>query len=392
MTFSCCTTSTAIEPITNQTKSSPNSTKTAESVLKEVMSESKPVKVAVNGFGRIGRIVFRYAWDDPTLELVHVNDLCSLDSAAYLVKYDSVHGTWDKDVELSSDGNGFTVDDKVVSFSQEKDYTDVDFAAMGVEMVLECTGKFLKVSNLQPYFDKCGVKRVVVSAPVKEPECLNVVLGCNHHLLTEEQKLVTNASCTTNCLAPVVRVVKEKFGIKHGCITTVHDVTGTQTLVDMPNTKKSDLRRARSGMLNLCPTSTGSATAIVEIYPELKGKLNGLAIRVPLLNASLTDCVFEVEQPTTVEEVNAALLAASLDGPLKGILGYETKPLVSTDYTNDTRSCIIDALSTQVIDGTMVKIYAWYDNECGYSKRMAELSHIVAAKYISKQEPSFVYE
>lgn len=348
----------------------------------------KPIKVAVNGFGRIGRLVFRYVWDDPTLELVHVNDICTCESAAYLLKYDSVHGTWDKSVEDDpKDGSQFTVDGKVVTFSQEADYQNVNFAAMGVEMVMECTGKFLKVDNLQPYFDKCGVKRVVVSAPVKEPECLNVVLGCNHNLLSEEQKLVTNASCTTNCIGPVVKVIKENFGIKHGCITTVHDVTGTQTLVDMPNTKKSDLRRARSGMLNLCPTSTGSATAIVEIYPELKGKLNGLAIRVPLLNASLTDCVFEVEKNTTAEEVNAALEAASLDGPLKGILGYERKPLVSTDYTDDTRSCIIDALSTQVIDGTMVKIYAWYDNECGYSKRMAELSHIIAAKYISKQEP-----
>lgn len=202
------------------------------------------------------------------------------------------------------------------------------------------------------------------------------------------------ASCTTNCLAPVVKVIKENFGIKHGCITTVHDVTGTQTIVDMPNTKKSDLRRARSGMLNLCPTSTGSATAIVEIYPELKGKLNGLAIRVPLLNASLTDCVFEIEKEggVTREEVNAALKKASEEGPLKGLLGYETKPLVSTDYTNDTRSCIIDALSTQVIDGSMIKIYAWYDNECGYSKRMAELCNIVASKYIAGMEPAFKYE
>jgi len=349
------------------------------------------VKCAVNGFGRIGRLVFRYAWDDPSLEIVHVNDLCSCESAAYLVQYDSVHGTWEKNVEQTSESQ-FSVDENVVTFSQKSDFTDIDFASMGVEMVMECTGKFLKVSNLSPYFDECGVKRVVVSAPVKEPECLNVVLGCNHNLLREEQKLVTNASCTTNCLAPVVRVMKENFGIKHGCITTIHNVTGTQTLVDMPNTKKSDLRRARSGMLNLCPTSTGSATAIIEIYPELKGKLNGLAVRVPLLNASLTDCVFEVENPTTREEVNAALKKASESGPLKGILGYEEKPLVSTDYTNDTRSSIIDALSTQVIDGTMVKIYAWYDNECGYSKRMAELCHIVAAKYITQKDPIFVYE
>lgn len=351
------------------------------------------VKCAVNGFGRIGRLVFRYAWEDPTLEIVHVNDVCSCDSAAYLIKYDSVHGTWGKEVEPAEDGSSFSVDDSTVTFSQKEDFTEVDWAAMGVEMVMECTGKFVKVKQLQPYFDKCGIKRVVVSAPVKEEGALNVVLGCNHGLMGEEGfALTTNASCTTNCLAPVVKVIKESFGIKHGCITTIHNVTGTQTLVDMPNTKKSDLRRARSGMLNLCPTSTGSATAIVEIYPELKGKLNGLAVRVPLLNASLTDCVFEVEKPTTVEEVNAALKAATESGPLKGILGYETNPLVSTDYTNDTRSSIIDALSTQVIDGTMVKIYAWYDNECGYSKRMAELCNIVASKYIAGIEPSFKYE
>lgn len=353
------------------------------------------VKVAVNGFGRIGRLVFRYAWDDPTLEIVHVNDLCSVESASYLAKYDSVHGTWDKEVvQEGSDGKDakFTVDGKVVTFSQEANYTKIDFKSMGVDMVLECTGKFLTTESLKPYLTKCGVKKVVVSAPVKEAGVQNIVLGCNHDLLTKTNHIVTNASCTTNCLAPVVRVIKTSFGIKHGCITTVHDVTGTQTLVDMPNTKKSDLRRARSGMLNLCPTSTGSATAIVEIYPELKGKLNGLAIRVPLLNASLTDCVFEVETPTNVVQVNAALKAASEKGPLKGILGYNELPLVSTDYTNDTRSCIIDGLSTQVIDGTMVKIYAWYDNECGYSKRMAELAHIVNAKFIANTWSKFTYE
>jgi len=350
------------------------------------------VKCAVNGFGRIGRLVFRYAWDDPSLEIVHVNDLCSCESAAYLCQYDSVHGTWEKKVEQTEDGKGFTVDGKVVSFSQEKDFTNIDFAGMGVELVMECTGKYLKIANLSPYFDKCGIKQVVVSAPVKEEGALNVVLGCNNHLLSKDTKLVTNASCTTNCLAPVVKVIQENFGIKHGCITTIHDVTGTQTLVDMPNTKKSDLRRARSGMVNLCPTSTGSATAIVEIYPELKGKLNGLAVRVPLLNASITDCVFEVNKTVTTEEVNAALKKASEEGPLKGILGFETKPLVSTDYTNDVRSSIIDALSTQVIDGTLIKIYAWYDNEAGYSKRMAELCNIVAATNITGTEPSFKYE
>ena len=216
------------------------------------------VVCAVNGFGRIGRLVFRYAWEDPLLDIVHVNDICSAESAAYLIKYDSVHGTWDKEVEMTEDGKGFTVDGKLVTFSQERDFKKVDWQGMNVDMVMECTGKFLKVAELEAYFAECGVKRVVVSAPVKEKGALNVVLGCNDHLLKDELKLVTNASCTTNCLAPVVKVVKENFGIKHGCITTVHDVTGTQTIVDMPNTKKSDLRRARSGMLNLCPTSTVS--------------------------------------------------------------------------------------------------------------------------------------
>ncbi|GAX16459.1 glyceraldehyde 3-phosphate dehydrogenase [Fistulifera solaris] len=351
-----------------------------------------PVKCAVNGFGRIGRLCFRYAWEDPELEIVHVNDLCSCESAAYLAKYDSVHGTWNKQVAHADDGKSFTVDGKTVTFSQEKDFTKVDFKSMGIELVMECTGKFLTVQSLQPYFDECGIQQVVVSAPVKEDGALNVVLGCNHDKLSKETKLVTNASCTTNCLAPVVKVIEENFGIVHGCITTIHDVTGTQTIVDMPNTKKSDLRRARSGMVNLCPTSTGSATAIVEIYPHLKGKLNGLAVRVPLLNASLTDCVFVVKKSVTKEEVNEALKKASESGPLKGILGYETLPLVSTDYTNDTRSAIIDALSTQVIDGTLVKIYAWYDNEAGYSKRMAELCNIVAAQNISGKEPTFKYE
>lgn len=211
-----------------------------------------PVKCAVNGFGRIGRLVFRYVMDDPDLELVHVNDVCSCESAAYLIKYDSVHGTWDKEVEIQEDGSGFMVDGKLITFSSEADFTNVDWKGMGVEMVMECTGKFLKVANLQPYFDNCGVKQVVVSAPVKEEGALNVVLGCNHGLLNKDTTLVTNASCTTNCLAPVVKVIQENFGIVHGCITTIHDVTGTQTIVDMPNTKKGDLRRARSGMVNLC--------------------------------------------------------------------------------------------------------------------------------------------
>lgn len=353
----------------------------------------KKTRVAVNGFGRIGRLVFRYLWEDPTIEIVHVNDVCSCESAAYLIKYDTVHGTWSHDVETAGEF-AFTVGNKTVTFSRHAIPKDIPLSDMNIDMVLECTGKFLKLAGLnEHYVEAHGIKRVVVSAPVKEEGAINVVLGCNHHLLGDSAPaIITNASCTTNCIGPVVKVIKESFGIVHGCITTIHNVTGTQTLVDMPNTKKSDLRRARSGMCNLCPTSTGSATAIVEIYPELKGKLNGLAVRVPLLNGSLTDCVFEVERSTTADEVNEALKKGSESTMLKGILGYETKPLVSTDYTNDPRSSIIDALSTQVIDGTMVKIYAWYDNEMGYSKRMAELVNIVAAKFIQGTEPDFKYE
>jgi len=354
------------------------------------MSDKK-VKCVVNGFGRIGRLTFRNAWEDPDIEVVHINDLCSVDSAAYLLKYDSVHGIWDKVVTKVSD-NEINIDGKIVTCSQKRDFTEIDFQGMGAELVIECTGKFCNVAALRPYIEKCGVKRVVVSAPVKEAGCLNVVLGCNHQKLTKDNAIVTNASCTTNCLAPVVKVMQESFGIKHGCITTIHDVTGTQSIVDSPGPHISDLRRARSGLVNLCPASTGSATAIVEIYPELRGRLNGLAVRIPLLNSSLTDCVFEVERPTTVEEVNAALKKAAESGPLKGILGYEEAPLVSSDYKDDTRSSIIDALSTQVIDGTMVKIYSWYDNEAGYSKRLSELCNIVATKFISNSEPAYKYE
>jgi len=349
---------------------------------------NQKVKCAINGFGRIGRLTFRNIWEDPDIEVVHINDLCSVDSASYLLKYDSTHGIWDKEVTKFSN-NEINIEDKIITFSQKRDFTEIDFKGMGIELVIECTGKFCKVASLKPYIEKCAVRRVVVSAPVKEAGCLNVVLGCNDHKLSKDNTIVTNASCTTNCLAPVVKVIQENFGIKHGCITTIHDVTGTQSLVDTPGPHTKDLRRARSGLLNLCPASTGSATAIVEIYPELKGRLNGLAVRVPLLNSSLTDCVFEVDRPTTVDEVNAALKKASQFGPLKGILGYEEAPLVSSDYKDDPRSSIIDALSTQVIDDTMVKIYSWYDNEFAYSKRLAELCNIVATKFISMKEPAY---
>lgn len=330
------------------------------------------VRVGINGFGRIGRLDLRAAWGWSELEFVHINEIKGgATTAAHLLKFDSVHGRWAPDVEAGD--NRITIDGKPVSFSEFAKPGDVPWEDYGVDIVLECSGKFRTRETLDPYF-KRGVKKVIVAAPVKEG-ALNIVMGINDHLYQPDQhNLLTAASCTTNCLAPVVKVIHEGLGIKHGVITTIHDNTNTQTIVDAPH---KDLRRARAISLSLIPTTTGSATAIGLIYPELNGKLNGLAVRVPLLNASLTDCVFEVERSTTIEEVNS-LLKAAADGELNGILGYEERPLVSIDYKDDPRSSIIDALSTMVVDETQVKILAWYDNEWGYSNRMVELAKKVA--------------
>ena len=347
------------------------------------------MKIGINGFGRIGRLVFRALWGRPGIELVHVNDNGGdAATAAHLLAFDSVHGRWQQAVQgnsqmpsnsqVPSNSQGFFVGSQAVSYSQESDPTAVPWREAGVEMVLECSGKFKTPETLQPYFDAVGLKRVVVACPVKGEiagaEALNVVFGINHHLYNPEQhRLITAASCTTNCLAPVVKVVHESFGIEHGSITTLHDVTNTQRVVDG---FKSDLRRARSCSQSLIPTTTGSAKAIGLIFPELQGKLNGHAVRVPLLNASLTDAVFELKRSVTVADVNGAFEAAA-NGALRGILGYETRPLVSVDYVNDDRSAIVDGLSTMVVNGTQLKVYAWYDNEWGYSSRMADLvSHV----------------
>jgi len=323
---------------------------------------------------------------------VHLNDLASLESTAYMVQFDSVHRQWVH--SATTDGGFMVLKDSTcpgrelrVPFSSTREPAQLSetYAALGVALVLDCTGAFLTRATLAPYF-AAGVAKVVVSAPVKDAvPVLNVVMGCNDGKYDPAvDHIVTAASCTTNCLAPVVKVIQEGLGIVHGCITTVHNVTNTQTLVDAANPKKSDLRRGRSGMVNLAPTSTGSATAIALIFPELAGKLNGLAIRVPLTNASITDCVFEVKRPTSAEEVNALLAAAAAEGPLRGILGFETRPLVSTDYTGDRRSSIVDAECTQVIDSTLVKIYAWYDNEYGYSCRLVDLAALVARSMLSE--------
>ena len=328
------------------------------------------IRVGINGFGRMGRLTLRAAWDNPELQFVQINDPAG-DAAtlAHLLAFDSVHGRWDRGI--AADGETLVIDGTRIPVTRNKDIAATDWS--GCDVVIESSGKFRKPDVLQPYLDQ-GVKRVVVTAPVKSPGVLDVVVGVNHHRFDPAQhRIVSAASCTTNCFAPVVKVIHEGIGIRHGSLTTIHSLTNTQVIVDAPH---KDLRRARACGSSLIPTSTGSATAIAEIFPELKGRLNGHAVRVPLTNASLTDCVFEVERATTVEEVNA-LLKTAADGVLAGILGYETRPLVSIDYRTDPRSSIVDALSTLVINGTQVKLYAWYDNEWGYVNRTAELVQLV---------------
>lgn len=322
----------------------------------------------------MGRLALRAGWGAPGLEFVHINEVKGgAAPAAHLLEFDSIHGRWPH--AMSATADSVTIDGKVLGFSEHKAPGEVPWRALGVDIVLECSGKFRTRALLEPYY-RAGVRKVVVAAPVKEESALNVVMGVNDHLYRPDQHdLVTAASCTTNCLAPVVKVLHEGLGIRHGLVTTIHDVTNTQTVIDAPH---KDLRRARASSVSLIPTTTGSATAIALIYPELKGKLNGMAVRVPLLNASLTDCVFEVSRPTTVEEVNA-LCKQAADGPLRGILGYEERPLVSVDFKDDPRSSIVDALSTLVVDGTSVKVLAWYDNEIGYVHRMVELTRKVAS-------------
>lgn len=324
------------------------------------------VKLGINGLGRIGRLAFRIAWNNPAFDIVQVNDPgADAETFAHLLNFDSVHGRWQH--EATAEGDTLVIGGRRVAFSRHKTIAENNWH--NCDVVLEASGKMKTVSVLNDYLAQ-GVKRVVVSAPVKEPGALNIVVGVNDHLFDPAQhQVVTAASCTTNCLAPVVKVLQDKIGIKHASITTIHDLTNTQSILDAPH---KDLRRARACGMSLIPTSTGSATAIVEIFPELKGKIDGHAVRVPLANASLTDCVFEVNKPTSVAEINGWLKSAA-QNELKGILGYEERPLVSIDYKTDPRSSIIDALSTKVINGTHVKIYAWYDNEWGYANRTVEL-------------------
>lgn len=335
-------------------------------------------RIGINGFGRMGRLVLRAAWGWPDLDIVHVNEIKGgLEAAAHLLKFDSVHGRWPP--EVAPDGKYLRIDERRIGFSAASAPDDVSWDDLGIDVVLECSGKFKTADQLAAYF-RCGVRKVIVAAPVKEG-ALNVVMGVNdHEYRPGTHHILTAASCTTNCLAPVVKVIHEGLGIRHGVITTVHDMTNTQTIVDAPH---KDLRRARASALSLIPTSTGSATAIGLIYPELNGRLNGIAVRVPLLNASLTDCVFEVNRATTVQEVNG-LLKAAAEGPFQGILGYEERPLVSIDFKDDPRSAIVDAPLTMIVDGTQVKVLAWYDNEWGYVNRMAELARKVVCALPSR--------
>lgn len=332
-----------------------------------------PIKIGINGFGRMGRLALRAAWGWPEFEFIQINDPAG-DAAtlAHLLNFDSVHGRWSHEARACDDT--ILIEGQPITCSHNRAVNETDWSEC--DLVIEASGKIKTRALLSQYLDQ-GVKRVLVTAPVKEDGVLNLVMGVNQHLYDPAQhRIVTAASCTTNCLAPVIKVIIEQLGIQHGSFTTVHDITNTQTIIDAPH---KDLRRARACGSSLIPTTTGSATAITHIFPQLTGKLDGHAIRVPLTNASLTDCAFELERPTTAEEVNA-LLKQAADGELSGILGYEARPLVSIDYKTDPRSAIVDALSTRVVNGTHLKLFLWYDNEWGYANRAVELARLMMAK------------
>ena len=330
------------------------------------------IRVGINGFGRMGRLALRVALDCPDYDIVHINEIAGGPrTAAHLLEFDSVHGRWQRDIQYTE--GAIQVDGQEISFSECTSPSEINWDAYEVDIVIEASGAFRTTQELAPHFEN-GARKVIVAAPVKSG-ALNVVMGVNDVLYQADQHhLLTAASCTTNCLAPVVKVLHEQIGIAHGVITTIHDQTNTQTIVDAPH---KDLRRARAASLSLIPTTTGSATAITLIYPELKGKLNGHAVRVPLLNASITDAVFEMQEKVTSEQINHLFREAE-KAELQGILGLEERPLVSVDFKSDPRSAIVDALSTMVVDDTQLKLLVWYDNEMGYVHRMMELCSKVA--------------
>jgi len=335
------------------------------------------IKVGINGFGRMGRLIMRAAFNRPEVEFIQINDPAG-DGAtlAHLLNFDSIHGRWHLEARVNENNDRMLVNDSIIVMSQNKTISDTDWSKC--DIVIEASGVMRDKAKLQAYFDQ-GVKKVLVTAPMKllsgDSDIVNIVMGVNQDLYeANTHNIITAASCTTNCLAPVVKVLQDNIGIKHGSMTTIHDITNTQTILDAPH---KDLRRARACGQSLIPTSTGSAKAITDIFPELKGKLNGHAVRVPLANASITDCVFEMNRNVSVDEINQ-LMATAAQGELKDILGYEERPLVSVDYKTDPRSVIVDALSTMVVNDTQLKMYLWYDNEWGYANRSAELMKLIA--------------
>jgi glyceraldehyde 3-phosphate dehydrogenase len=330
------------------------------------------IKIGINGFGRIGRNVFRAARQQEGIDIVAVNDLTDARTLAHLLKYDSVHGTYPGKIEAKDDV--IIIDGKEVKVYAEKDPELLPWGKLGVDIVVESTGRFTNGKDARKHIT-AGAKKVIISAPAKE-EDITIVMGVNEDKYDgEKHHILSNASCTTNCLAPVVKVIHEKFGIVKGAMTTVHSFTNDQRILDLPH---KDLRRARAAGMSIIPTTTGAAKAVALVMPELKGKLNGFAMRVPTPNVSVIDLVAEVQKETSVAEVNQVLKEAS-EKQMSGVLGYSEEPLVSKDYNGDPRSSIVDALSTMVIEGNMVKVISWYDNEWGYSCRVVDL-----AKYIGK--------
>ncbi|MBM7559953.1 type I glyceraldehyde-3-phosphate dehydrogenase [Marinitoga litoralis] len=330
------------------------------------------IKVAINGFGRIGRVVFREMMKRGNFEVVAINDLTDPKTLAHLLKYDSVHGKFDGTVEVTE--TGFLVNGKEVKVFAEKAPRNLPWGDLGVDIVIESTGVFRNKEKAMPHIE-AGAKKVIITAPAKGEVDLTVVLGVNDELLSKDHVVVSNASCTTNSIAPVIKVLKEKFGVKTGLLTTVHSFTNDQRVLDLPH---SDLRRARAAAVNIIPTTTGAAKAVGIVIPELKGKLDGIAMRVPTPDGSITDLTVVVEKETTAEEVNAAMKEAS-ETYLKGILGYTEEELVSSDIIGTTFSGIFDASLTKVMDGNLVKVASWYDNEYGYSARVVDLAEKMAS-------------
>ncbi len=324
------------------------------------------VRVAINGFGRIGRLVFKAMYSDPDVEVVAINDLTDARTLAHLLKYDSVHGRFP--AAVSAEGDHLVVADHKIRIYAEKDPTRLPWKELGVDIVLESTGVF-RTREKMSWHIQAGARKVLLSAPAKDEMDNTVVMGVNDHTLKADHVLVSNASCTTNCLAPVAKVLHETFQIKRGWMTTIHAYTNDQRLLDLPH---ADLRRARAAAVNMVPTTTGAAKAVGLVIPELKGKLDGIAVRVPVSDGSLVDLVAEVSRPATAEEVNAAMKKAA-EGALKGILEYCEDPVVSSDIVGNPASSVFDALSTKVMDGNLVKVLSWYDNEWGYSNRCVDL-------------------